>query len=142
MVRQFVLAASAALLFIVPAGGQMVLTPLEHFGHEIGEDRKLADWGALTSYFEGLAAASGRVKVDTLGVTTAGRPFVMLTITSPHDDPERLSEHPAPETKEHRTLTVPLPECLHHAVCRRACRADRRPSVATLPAWALATTCT
>ena len=80
MVRQFVLAASAALLLIAPAGGQVIPTPLEHFGHEIGEHRKLADWGALTSYFELLAAASGRVEVDTLGATTAGRPFVMLTI--------------------------------------------------------------
>ena len=91
MVRQFVLAASAALLLVAPAGGQVIPTPLEHFGHEIGEHRKLADWGALTSYFEVLAAASGRVEVDTLGATTAGRPFVMLTITSPENH-ARLEE--------------------------------------------------
>ncbi len=91
MDRQFVLAASAALLLMAPADGQMVPTPLEHFGHEIGEHRKLADWGALTSYFEALAEASGRVEVDTLGATTAGRPFVMLTITSPENH-ARLEE--------------------------------------------------
>jgi hypothetical protein len=71
------------LLASVPLEAQSVPTPREHFGFDIGEDRKLADWGELTAYFERLARASPRVMVDTLGPTTVGNPFVMLTITSP-----------------------------------------------------------
>jgi hypothetical protein len=70
---------------------QAVPTPREHFGFDIGADRKLADWGDLTAYFERLGAASARVAVDTLGWTTVGHPFVMLTITSPENH-ARLDE--------------------------------------------------
>ena len=68
-----------------------VPTPESHFGFEIGSDRKLADWNALTAYFERLAESSARVVVDTLGPTTVGNPFVMMTITSPENH-ARLDE--------------------------------------------------
>jgi hypothetical protein len=73
------------LLSVVPfssrALAQTVPTPRAQFGFDIGEDRRLADWDQLTAYFEKLAA-SPRLTVDTIGTTTMGRPFVMLTITS------------------------------------------------------------
>jgi hypothetical protein len=81
----------AAIACAIPASAQSVPTPEEHFGFAIGSDRKLADWDALTAYFERLAQTSDRVQVDTLGPTTAGRPFVMLTITSP-ENRARLAE--------------------------------------------------
>jgi hypothetical protein len=88
--------AIAALALTAPVAlhAQQVPSPAAHFGFEIGADRKLADWSALTAYFERLAETSDRVVVDTLGPTTAGRPFVMLTITSPenHDRLEELHE--------------------------------------------------
>ena len=62
-----------------------VPTPRSHFGFEPGESRKLANWDQLSSYYEKLAQTSQRVVVDTLGSTTKGRPFVMLTITSPEN---------------------------------------------------------
>jgi hypothetical protein len=68
-----------------------VPTPLEHFGHEIGADRELADWESLLAYYDAVAAASPRVQIDTLGETTRGRPFVKLTITSP-ENMARLAE--------------------------------------------------
>lgn len=76
--------AAILLLLTSPAGilAQGIPTPLSHFGFEIGADRSLADWEALTTYFEAVAEASPRVKLDTLGPTTKGRPLVMLTITS------------------------------------------------------------
>ena len=49
----------------------------------MGAAGRLANWDDLTSYYEALARTSDRVTVDTLGPTTMGRPFVMLTITSP-----------------------------------------------------------
>ena len=66
-------------------------TPAEHFGFDVGTAGKLANWDRLTSYYEALARTSDRVAVDTLGPTTAGRPFVMLTITSPGNH-ERLDD--------------------------------------------------
>jgi murein tripeptide amidase MpaA len=89
--RRYVVALAAALLIAPSLHGQSIPTPREHFGFDIGEDRKLADWDAMTSYFERLAQTSDRVMVDTLGPTTVGKPFVMLTITSP-DNHERLDE--------------------------------------------------
>jgi len=88
-------AASGVILSVtlaVPGGlsGQ-VPTPADHFGFDMGAERQLANWDDLTSYYEALAHTSDRVAVDTLGPTTRGRPFVMLTITSPGNH-ARLTE--------------------------------------------------
>jgi hypothetical protein len=78
------LAALVAFALVAPSlVAQAIPAPRDHFGFDIGADRKLANWDALTAYFERLAEASPRVSVDTLGTTTVGMPFVMLTITSP-----------------------------------------------------------
>ncbi len=69
----------------LPAAAQQVPTPESHFGFEIGADRHLADWDQLLAYYEKLAQASPRVALDTIGTTTMGRPFVMLTVTSPEN---------------------------------------------------------
>ncbi len=82
MTRRSIAATLAVLATASTAGAQAIPTPLQHFGFEIGADRKLADWGQLTSYYEKLAETSQRVTIDTLGTTTMGRPFVMLTVTS------------------------------------------------------------
>lgn len=79
-----------SVLLLVVAGfaelaGQAVPSPRSHFGFELGADRKLADWGQLVSFYEKVAKASPRVTLDTLGATTLGKPFVMLTITSPEN---------------------------------------------------------
>jgi hypothetical protein len=123
MLRRFGAALAAAVLLSTPLLGQSVPTPLEHFGFEIGEHRRLADWDALTSYFERLARASSRVRVDTLGLATAGSPFVMLTITSPENharlgefrqlqqrlaDPRRISEGAELERLKDRARAVVL----------------------------------
>ena len=70
---------------------QDVPTPESHFGYEIGSEQNLANWTELTAYYEVLAQTSERVKVDTLGLTTMGRPFVMVTVTS-EENQARLSE--------------------------------------------------
>ena len=84
----------------LPLHGQ-VPTPAAHFGFDIGTAGKLANWDDLTAYYEALARTSDRVALDTLGPTTMGRPFVMLTITAPanharlaelHDVQRRLSD--------------------------------------------------
>ncbi len=80
--RRFIAVFVLALALPASTGAQVVPTPQSHFGFEIGADRKLADWRQLTSYYEKVAQASARVTLDTLGTSTMGRPFVMLTITS------------------------------------------------------------
>ena len=105
MIRR-VVSLAVTVLAVAPVNAvglaaQAVPTPRSHFGFEIGEHRKLADWNQLTRYYERIAETSPRVTVDTLGTTTKGRPFVMLTVTSPenharlddlHDVQMRLSD--------------------------------------------------
>jgi len=97
--------------------GQEVPTPESHFGFEIGADRKLADWTDLTSYYEALAGSSPRVAVDTLGPTTRGRPFVMLTITSPENH-DRIDELHRVQMKLADPRTVSGPEELEELLDR------------------------
>ena len=71
----FLTAASAAFAAIP--------SPQESFGFPLGSDRKLADWQQLVDYYQKLAKSSDRVRFADLGKTTEGRPFVLLTISSP-----------------------------------------------------------
>jgi hypothetical protein len=56
--------------------------PEEILGFVPGDDRKLASWDQVLSYFAALAKASDRVKFETLAKSTMGKPFVMATISS------------------------------------------------------------
>lgn len=72
------------------AASQAVPHPRDVLGHEVGADRQLADWRQIGDYFTRLAA-SPAVRVDTLGLTTAGQPFLAVTISHP-DNIRRLPE--------------------------------------------------
>ena len=65
-----------------PALAQTVPTPEEHFGFAMGTDKELARWDGILGYFTRAAAGSDRIRVDTLGPTTLGNPFVAVTISS------------------------------------------------------------
>jgi hypothetical protein len=60
-----------------------VPTPESHFGHAIGVDRELLDWDKVVSYFRALERASGEIRVEELGKTVEGRPFIAATIGEP-----------------------------------------------------------
>jgi hypothetical protein len=75
----------------IPASNQTVPAPETTLGFKIGEDRKLAKWDQFLAYFGELAKRSDRFKLDTLGKTTLGRPFVVATISSP-ENLKRLDE--------------------------------------------------
>ncbi|MDZ4800573.1 MAG: M14 family metallopeptidase, partial [Bryobacteraceae bacterium] len=76
------LAATAAMLAsFAPAA--TVPTPESWFGHRMGADRQLVPWNKVVSYFEALPKASDRIRVETLGPTTMGRPFIAATIAAP-----------------------------------------------------------
>jgi hypothetical protein len=91
MMKRALVASILCLLVPWASIAQEVPSPQSHFGFEIGSNRNLANWDALTSYYEALARTSPRIAVDTLGATTMDRPFVMLTITSPENH-ARLDE--------------------------------------------------
>ena len=57
-------------------------TPESVLGFRPGADRHLADWDQVLAYLARLDAASARVKVEEIGKTTQGRPFVLATVTS------------------------------------------------------------
>jgi Zinc carboxypeptidase len=90
MIRSFRVFFLLLLLTFCPiyaqtAGGKHITSPKEAFGFEPGTDRKLADWKELTAYYQKLAAESDRVRYQELGKTMEGRPFVMLTVSSPEN---------------------------------------------------------
>ena len=83
----FLIASLAAIpLRTMRVGAQSQLnnvpTPETTFGFKIGEDRKLAKWDQFLAYFGELSKASDRIRLETLGKTTQGRPFVVATISS------------------------------------------------------------
>lgn len=81
-----------ALLLALPAGAQhayqapgatfdpRVPTPRAALGYEVGE--QFTPHHRIMRYLEQLAAASPRIRVDTLGVTAEGREIVMAIISS------------------------------------------------------------
>ena len=85
LVALLALLTPAALLSESPRADALrpdVPTPESVLGFRPGEDRHLADWDQVLAYLARLDAASDRVRVEELGKTTQGRPFVMATVTS------------------------------------------------------------
>lgn len=98
------LLAAVLLLFLVPGGfaqsgrtaaptasASNVPAPETVLGFKVGEERKLAKWDQFLAYFQKLTETSDRIKLDALGKTTLGRPFVAATISSP-ENLRRLEE--------------------------------------------------
>jgi hypothetical protein len=70
------------LLFVCSAFAA-VPAPKSYFGHEIGEDKTVLDWDKVAGYFQLLSQSSDRIKVEELGKTADGRPFIAATIADP-----------------------------------------------------------
>ncbi len=67
-----------------PAWAQhRVTTPEEFFGHQIGADYVLPNYTQFHNYMIKLANESDRMVLDTIGLTSEGRPQVMGIISSP-----------------------------------------------------------
>ena len=64
--------------------------PEDFFGHQLGADRKLAHWNKIVDYFWELDKTP-MVKVEDLGKSTEGNPF-LLAIISSEKNMERLDE--------------------------------------------------
>ncbi len=110
-----------SLLLAAPA-------PAEFLGFRPGDDRVLADWNDAVRYFHALDAASDRVRVEEVGKTTEGRPFLLVTLTSPENfarlegirrdnlrlyDPRGLSDAEAEEIVTRGRTIVALNHGIH-----------------------------
>jgi hypothetical protein len=78
------LSVSLLASMMAPAFAQApsIPTPVAYFGHTMGAGRQLLDWDKVVSYYQTLARSSDKIRVDQLGRTTAGRPFIAATISS------------------------------------------------------------
>jgi Zinc carboxypeptidase len=76
----------------LPVSSAPIPTPEEVLGFRPGDDRKLASWNQVLTYFDKLDQASDRVKFETLGKSTMDVPFVMATISAP-ENLARLEEY-------------------------------------------------
>jgi hypothetical protein len=75
--------AAVLLLAAVAAAAAPVPAPESWFGHRMGADRALVPWNKVVTWFQELPKVSDRIRVETLGQTTMGRPFIAATIASP-----------------------------------------------------------
>jgi hypothetical protein len=61
-----------------------ITTPEKFFGFQLGADYKMARWDKIVEYFSVLEKESGgKMKVNNMGPSTMGNPFLMVVITSP-----------------------------------------------------------
>ena len=59
--------------------------PESFFGHKPGADFKLIRWEKIHEYFQLLGKNSDRIKIENLGKTTMGNPFILAVISSPEN---------------------------------------------------------
>ena len=82
MFRPLIACLAAFLAAALPAGAALP-TPESHFGFRMGADRKLAEWDEIVDYYRLLSESDRRLRVDDLGSTTEGRPFLLVTVADP-----------------------------------------------------------
>ena len=90
------------LLTLAGSGAEAPPSPQAALGFALGADRTLADWDQIVGYLRRLDADSPRLRLETLGQTTEGRPFV-LAILSSEANMARLEEI----RRDHRRLADP-----------------------------------
>jgi Zinc carboxypeptidase len=64
--------------------GKGVFSPRSVLGFTPGDDRTIADWKQITNYFTRLGS-SNRVRVQTIGQSTLGRPLIAAFISAPEN---------------------------------------------------------
>lgn len=62
-----------------------VPSPQSVLGFTPGDDKKIADWTQITDYFKRLYRASDRVRVQTIGTSTNGKPLIAAFISAPEN---------------------------------------------------------
>ena len=82
------IAVGAALLpsiLAAQSAAPRVTSPKQHFGFNIGDDWKLANYDQFQEYWKKIDAESDRMVVQEIGKTAEGRSQLMAIITSPEN---------------------------------------------------------
>lgn len=74
-----------AFIGIMPTKAQVVPTPKEFFGFNIGDDYKLANYTQAEAYFKKVASVSDRVLLKEIGKSEEGRNQYVMVISSPEN---------------------------------------------------------
>src|SRR4051812_3618979 len=77
--------AAATVSLSGSLGGQTVPTPESVFGHRVGADFKLIDYGQSIDYFKRLGVASNKIKLIEVGKSSNGVPWTLALISSPEN---------------------------------------------------------
>lgn len=72
-----------ALAGAIQVEAQVIPSPKEFFGFNIGDDYKLANYTQAEAYFKKLASVSDRVLLKEIGTTEEGRKQYIMVISSP-----------------------------------------------------------
>ncbi len=72
----------ALLTVASQAPAQNITTPEDFFGFQLGADGELARWDKIVEYFDMLDGSSDRIRVENLGPSTEGHPYLLVIITS------------------------------------------------------------
>ena len=70
---------------VVAAYSAEIPDPETFFGHKPGADFKLIRWEKIDEYFQLLGKNSDRVRIEDLGKTTMGNPFILAVISTPEN---------------------------------------------------------
>lgn len=89
--KRFYALAAWCCLGISSSMAQLVPSPKEHFGFNIGDDYKLANYTQTVAYYKKLAA-SPRAKLVDIGLTEEGRHEYMMVVSSP-ENIKKLAEY-------------------------------------------------
>ena len=67
-------------------------SPERVLGHPVGEAGTLPDWDAIVGYFRQLAASTDAVVVEELGLSTDGKPYIVVAVSAPENLQPRARE--------------------------------------------------
>jgi hypothetical protein len=88
MIRsRLLLLASAFVLFLPGAASaqRRITSPLQEFGHNIGDDYRLVNYQQMLKYWQKLDRESDRMRLERIGTSAEGRPIMMAIITAPEN---------------------------------------------------------
>jgi hypothetical protein len=91
MRRLFLLSSLLVAPALVPAQTR-ITSPRAQFGHNIGDNYFLANYGQMIDYWHKLDGESARMKMVRIGTTAEGRPMWMAIISSPENQ-KKLSRY-------------------------------------------------
>lgn len=75
-----------------PAVAQPIPSPEAFFGFRMGADGELAHWDRIVEYFQLLDQRSDRIKLEVLGESTLGKPFLLAIFSAP-ENLQNLEHH-------------------------------------------------